>query len=294
MTRNRESGQALVLVLLSLSVVLTVVLFILARSVTDVTVSSRQEESVRAFSAAEAGIERALVVGSGFGATDIGNASYTTSVTDFALGGNDMNFPTLISSGDTVTTWFVSHDADGNLGCGSLPCFTGSQMKVCWGNPGTSLGASTTPAIEVSVYYESTPGDLATIKIGRVTADPNTARRASNSFASDDGGTCEIAGRTYLFQKTINFASLGIPAASYGVENGLQLAQIRMLYNAGYPHAVGTTVSFAGNTTLPSQGQKIDSSGVAGDSNRRIVVFQGWSESPFASNALLVPSGITK
>jgi Tfp pilus assembly protein PilX len=93
MTRNRESGQALVLVLLSLSVVLTLVLFILARSITDVTVSSRQEESVRAFSAAEAGIERALVAGTGFGTTEIGNASYTTSVTDFALGGNDMNFP---------------------------------------------------------------------------------------------------------------------------------------------------------------------------------------------------------
>ena len=286
----------MVLVLLSLSVVLTLVLFILARSVTDIAVSSRQEESVRAFSAAEAGIERALVIGLGFGATDelIGNASYTTSVTEFALGETEVNFPSPISSGDTVTTWFVSHDADGNLGCGSLPCFTGSQMKVCWGNPGTSLSASTTPAIEVSVYYESAPGDLATIKNGRITADPYSGRRSSNSFASDDGGTCEIAGQRYQFQKVITFASLGIPAASYGVENGLQLAQIRMLYNTDYPHFAGVSVNFPGNSILPSQGIKIDSTGEAGSSNRREVLYQGWPESPFASNAILVPSGITK
>lgn len=294
MVRKEESGQALVLVLLSLSVVLTLVLFILARSVTDVAVSSRQEEAVRAFSAAEAGIERALVVGSGFGPTNIGDASYTASLTEFALGETEVNFPSPISSGDTVTTWFVSHDSDGNLSCSSLPCFTGDTMKVCWGNPGIAPGSSTAPAIEVSVYYESTPGNLATIKIGRVTADPNTGRRSSNSFASDDGGTCEIAGQKYQFQKVITFASMGIPAASYGVENGLQLAQIRMLYNTDYPHFAGVSVNFAGNSTLPSQGVKIDATGTAGDSNRREVLYQGWPESPFASNAILVPSGITK
>jgi len=294
MLRKAETGQALVLVLLSLSVVLTLVLFILARSVTDIAVSSRQEESVRAFSAAEAGIERALVVGSGFGSTDIGNASYTTSVTEFALGETEINFPSPISSGDTVTTWFVSHDSNGNLTCSGLPCFTGDTMKVCWGNPGISSDSTTAPAIEVSVYYESTPGNLATIKIGRVTADPNSGRRSSNSFSSDDGGTCEISGQRYQFQKVITFASLGIPAGSYGVENGLQLAQIRMLYNADYPHFAGVSVNFPGNSTLPSQGMKIDSTGVAGSSNRREVLYQGWPEFPFASNAILVPSGITK
>jgi hypothetical protein len=293
MTRNRESGQALVLVLLSLSVVLTLVLFILARSVTDVAVSSRQEESVRAFSAAEAGIERSLVTGNAYaGAIDIGRSSYTTSVTDFALGESVVNFPSPISSGDIVTTWFVAHDpSTGNLVCNlDQTCFTGSSMDVCWGNSDILATNEHAPAIEVSIYYESTPGNLATIKIGRVAIDPNTGRRESNSFASDDGGTCEIAGQTYQFQKNISFASLGIPAGSYGVENGLQLAQIRMLYN-DIPQKVGVNVT---GGRLPSQGQKIDSSGVAGSSNRRVVMYQGWAESPFASNSLLVPSGITK
>ena len=292
MRRIEESGQALVLVLLSLSVVLTLVLFILSRSITDVAVSSKQEASVRAFSAAEAGVERALVIGSNLSSTDIGDASYTTSVTEFASGA-DLSFPSPVSYGDTVTVWFVSHDTNRNLSCTSLPCFYGDSpsIKVCWGNSGTPAGAVTTPAIELSVYYDSTPGNMATVNIGRTAIDPNVGRRASNSFISNDGGTCQIGGQTYQFQKTITFASLGVPAGSYQNANGLQIAKIRMLYNSNASHVVGVSVS---GGALPSQGQKIDSSGVAGDSNRRIVVYQGWPEFPFASNSILSPVGITK
>lgn len=293
MRRIEESGQALVLVLLSLSVVLTLVLFILSRSITDVAVSSKQEASVRAFSAAEAGVERALVIGSNLSSTDIGDASYTTSVTEFASGA-DLSFPSPVSYGDTVTVWFVSHDTDRNLSCTSLPCFYGDSpsIKVCWGNSGTPAGAVTTPAIELSVYYESTPGTLDTIKIGRAFIDPNVGRRGGSTFIlSPDAGTCQIGNQTYAFQKTIFFASLGVPAGSYQNANGLQIAKIRMLYNSNASHVVGVSVS---GGALPSQGQKIDSSGVAGDSNRRIVVYQGWPEFPFASNSILVPSGISK
>jgi Tfp pilus assembly protein PilX len=291
--RKNESGQALVLILLSLAVVLTLVLFILSRSVTDVAVSSRQEESVRAFSAAEAGIERSLVIGTGFSSAQlIGNASYTTAVSEFALGTTDVSFPSPVSSGDTVTVWFTSHALDGSLSCSSGPCFHGDTIKVCWGNPDTAAGDATTPAVEVSVFYETTPGDLSTINIGREAVDPNAARRATNAFAAPDAGACTIGTQTYEFQKTITFASLGIPAGSYNFDNGLQIAKIRLLYNSGIPHLVGASVS--GGNTLPSQGQRIDSSGVAGGSNRRIVVYQGWGEDPYSSNSLMVPAGITQ
>jgi hypothetical protein len=70
--------------------------------------------------------------------------------------------------------------------------------------------------------------------------------------------------------------------------SGLQFAQIKMFYN-DEPHAVGVKV---GGGLLPSQGKMIDSSGVAGDSNRRVVVYQGWAEFPFASNSLISPFGV--
>lgn len=297
MEQKRESGQALVLVLLSLSVVLTLILFILSRSVTDVATSVSQEESVRAFSAAEAGIERAIVTSGSYNDIGIGNASYTTTTTDFALNSTTLNFPSPISYGDTATVWFVSHDTNGNLKCSlpNYPCFYGTNpsIEVCWGNPGTNSNVPTTPAVEFSVYYKHTYGDATDVRIGRAAFDPNSGRRSTdNKFSAPDPGTCVIDGKTYAFGKTITFSDGIVPAGagSYQNADGLQLAKIRMLYN-DVPQEVGVTVT---GGTLPSQGQAIDSTGNAGDSNRRIMVYQGWGESPFASNSIISPVGITK
>lgn len=297
MTRKSESGQALVLVLLSLSVVLTLILYILSRSVTDVAVSSKQEEAVRAFSAAEAGIERSLVVGAGFpNATDIGNAQYTTTYTDYAYGSSEFSFPTPVLYGDTVTVWFVSHNSSGQMVCNPppLPCFSGTQMKVCWGNPGTSSEVATTPAIEVSVYYKP-PSDItyANLNVGRAFIDPYVVRREGNSniLAPDTPSEpCRVGTQTYAFQKVINFADIKIPAGTYGAQNGMQLAQIRMLYN-NVSQVIGVGVT---GSTLPSQGKVVDSTGEAGGSNRRIKVFQGWPEFPFSSSVIISPLGIIK
>ena len=54
---QNQSGQALLLVLLSMAVILTVVLSILSRSILDVAVTTGEEEALRAFSAAEAGMQ---------------------------------------------------------------------------------------------------------------------------------------------------------------------------------------------------------------------------------------------
>jgi type II secretory pathway pseudopilin PulG len=57
---NSSSGQIILAVLLVMAVILTVGLAALSRSVTDIRISKETEESARAFSAAEAGIEEAL------------------------------------------------------------------------------------------------------------------------------------------------------------------------------------------------------------------------------------------
>jgi hypothetical protein len=188
-----------------------------------------------------------------------------------------------MNSGESATVWFVEHDKDGNTICdASNKCFTGSQMKVCWGKPGTSNGQSTTPAIEAIVFYETTPKDPTTIKIARAAYDPYVSRTSSNAFSSSDSGACTINGVSYAFQKTISFSSLGIPAGSYNTEGGLQFARIRMFYNSGSGQDLGVDVGQPGNSTLPSQGQGIISTGTSGDSNRRVQLFQGWPEVPTA------------
>lgn len=292
-----QSGQALVLVLLSLSVVLTIVLFILSRSVTDITTSTVQSDSVRAFSAAEAGVERALVAGGTFTGS-IGGASYTVSASS-ATGGTFFNYPITLMSGENSTLWFVSHDSNGNIVCSAgSPCFTGNLLKVCWGNPGTSSSVSTTPALEVSIYFENTPGDLSTIRIGRKIYDPNSTRILSNAFTAPDSGNCQINGMNYSFQKLITLSDLGIPVGSSSIQNGLIFAKMRMIYNTDAGHLIGADANLAGDTLLPSQGINIVSTGVSGvggdASNRRVNVFKGWAEFPFAGVAIFYPSGIVK
>jgi len=58
--KNKKSGQVALTVLLVMVVVLTIGLSLISHSVTDISISKDEEEAMRAFSAAEAGIEEAL------------------------------------------------------------------------------------------------------------------------------------------------------------------------------------------------------------------------------------------
>lgn len=278
---KNESGQALLIVLLSMAVVLTIVLSILARSITDLSFSSQDEDSLRAFSAAEAGVEKALIIGSDIGSTSIGSATYNASVSSSAEGEKVFSNPISLTSGESTTIWFIAHDEDGDFTCSSeKPCFKGNRMKVCWGKTGTSSSSDTTPAIEVSIFYTITPGDYSTTQIARVALDPNESRRALNNFSAPDGGICTLGDDTYQFQKTIVFSDINIPVAVQNQENGLQFAKVRFFYNTDTTHNVGFDVDFPGNTLFPSQGIKIESFGTSGDANRKLNVYQSYAETP--------------
>ena len=60
MKRSREAGQAGLIVMLVMVVLLTLGVSIATRSTQDVTQSRQEEETSRVFDAAEAGIEEAL------------------------------------------------------------------------------------------------------------------------------------------------------------------------------------------------------------------------------------------
>lgn len=291
---KRQAGQALLLVVLSLAIVLTIILSILSRSVTDIAVTSRSEESMRAFSAAEAGVEQALVIGADVGGA-IGDSNFSAKVSGFAQGDKDFANPAGALAGESVLFWFVAHNqTTGDVECtASNPCFTGSKFKVCWGESG-SIG-STTPAIEVSVFYDATPGSVGTTRIARATYDPNIGRRALNNFLEPIGGACTAGGENFPFSQLIDLTTLGVPAGSYSVQNGLQFVKVRLFYNTDVTQPVGIDVNQTGNTLLPSQGVRIQSTGQAGESNRKIDVFQGFGEPPpIFDSAVFSPGGLTK
>lgn len=290
----KNSGQALLIVLLSLAVVLTIVLYIVSRSITDISISTKEEDSLRAFSAAEAGIERALIVGSDV-SSSIGDALFSATHIDFAQGYSEVTYPLSLKSGESATFWFAGHNSDGSLGCGEESCYQGTDIKFCWGNPGTSGSSAQTPAIELTFIYTTTAGSFSTARIARATLDPNSARRSSsNQFSSPDSGTCSLGGNDYQFQKSLEFSSdLGISNST--TPNILQFVRARLLYNTTTSHKVGMGVDFPGGTTLPSQGVKVESLGSFSEANRKIEVFQLHPEvSAIFENTVFSSGGIVK
>jgi Tfp pilus assembly protein PilX len=274
------SGQAVLIVLLSMVVALTAVLSIIASSTADIKISANETASLRAFSAAESGIEKALIANSASSGS-LNNASFTSNISSLAEGLNNFNYPSNITSGDSSVFWFVSHASDGSLVCdASHPCFTGHTIQVCWGAPGTNVNLATTPAIELSAFYLNTPGNYTTTKLVKATFDPNLGRISTNSFAANDAGACTIGSVSYAFQKQVDLATLGVPAGSYAIANGLQFMSVRMLYNTDVPQPLGINVNFVGNSPLPSQGNLIDSTGSLNGSTRKVEVRRAFNQAP--------------
>jgi hypothetical protein len=268
--KNNQRGQAVLIVLLSLSVVLIIVLYIMSRSVTDISLSNKEEDSMRAFSAAEAGVERALVVGS-VGDTQLGDANFSASVTDFGKGQAEVVYPVGIRSGEIATFWFSRP---------SEPAFTGSQAKICWG---IAESASEPPAVEITVFHTVSGA----ARIARATLDPNTGRTATNKFGVATVSPCTIDGQSFLYQTTINFTSLG----------QLQFMTVKPLYNTTLATKVGIDVSGSTGTytLLPSQGKKVNADGSFADANRSIEVYQLYPVAPSVfMNAVYSSTGLSK
>lgn len=137
MTENRsDSGQILLITLLILSIATTVALALISRSTTDVNISTQVEESSRAFSAAEAGIERVLK------SQETANVPLTAlssgdqyRVSHGYIGGGTepfYEFPKITQKGKVETLWLVNHDSNGNPDLTNRDYASGT-ITLCWG-----------------------------------------------------------------------------------------------------------------------------------------------------------------
>ncbi len=288
-----QSGQAVLIVLLSMVVVLTIVLSVIAGATSDVKISGNETSSLRAFSAAESGIEKALITNLATSGNVNSGASFNATVTSLALGDSSFVYPGTIASGDAGFLWFVSHSNTGALTCVGNTCFTGRILKFCWGTPGTVYNLPTTPAIEVTVFYLTTPGNYTTVKSLKGIYDPNAPRVAANGYIAA-GGVCTVKGVTFAFQAQIDVGGV-VPAGSYGVQNGLQFASIKMLYNTDLPQPLAVDVNFAGNSALPTQGSKVESTGTLNQTTRKIQVIKGYNQiPPIFDSAVFSPGSIAQ
>ena len=205
----RQSGQALLIVLLVMAVGLTIALSIVSRSVTDIRISQGEEESARAFSAAEAGIEESLRAGSAI-SPDLEGISIQVTETERG-GGDSFVFDSTIDEGDTQTVWLVPHDSDGNLVLS--PYYTEGTIDVCWQETDPET------ALEAAIFYQDPAGNY---KVARGAYDDQASSRGEG-FDSPDSDQCSILDR----KKELNLAGFGITPS---VDTLIAL-RLRPLYN---------------------------------------------------------------
>lgn len=300
-----NSGQALLIILLVMAVALTIGLSVIARSITDIAISHKEEEAARAFSAAEAGVEQALLLAScpstppcDVTPPTVSTGTITALRLDTIVSGDKKSFvhPQSLAAGESASIWLVPHNTSGDdliknsngdlIFCDSNNhCFTGNQLQFCWGKAGTESDTgkiATWPALEVMVIRKTASGaDL--YKIGRGTYDPNSTRRDTNKFSAPDSGTCTVSGQGFAFTKTVNLSSdLGVTQrSSTSSLNGPLVARVRLFYNSDQTHPLAVYASdCSGNGCLPQQGTKVLSTGTSGNASRKLEVYKLYADLP--------------
>lgn len=279
-----RAGQAVVLALLLMAVVLTLGLAVISQSIVDVRTSTQSQEVVSAYSAAEAGIEQALSQSLATGnvvslpSGTVGRAKFTAS-TSLLGGGYTFVLPRVMVSGDSQTLWFVAHDSSGLLVCdASHACFHwGSSLAnlgavVYWGDPSTA----DVPALLLDIYYKRTvpvTAGYSDVSVYRAALDPNASGHGNNFTTGMTRGSYSLSGTSGVFSYSYNLSSAfsAIQTNAPGViqqNGGLLMIRTRLLYGTN-PQPVGfdlTAANSSGSSALPGQGFVPESQGSVGTS----------------------------
>ncbi len=238
---RKQPGQAILVILLVMVVGLTMGLSLATRSVSDLKISGQSEDSAKAFSAAEAGIE-AVLANTGVGTSGcLGNACYLVSTV--GAGGSDVPFsPGNINIADTYNVW--------------LDGYSGNSLDVCWQKTDPT---SVEPALEISVLYLD-----GTYKVWRGAYDPNSTRTMQNNFNYSNVAT--------------NFSCAGVPQNKVTVTLlGTKTIALRV---RPFYASVNLTVVPLASYNLPTQGLTIASSGTSGQTTRKVIVTQSYGSLP--------------
>lgn len=267
-TLNSQKGQVLLIVVLIMVVGITVGLSVASRSLTNLRNTTEEANSQRAFSAAEAGIEQAihsgkvgtLIGGSagGIQALDPANPNIAAikQVTVTEIKGQQIILKggSAVGQDDGTDLWISSYS---NNPAQLVPNSNPINVVVYWCERTDTT--CTNAAMEIIVVS----GSRAQPITKRYAFDPIDSRRGTNNFAPtvSVGSSEQIAGKNFRYKTS--------PIA---FTDGM-FVRIIPLY-ADAKTAVWSSVP------LPVQGRLIDSTGISGDTVRKVTYFQGLPEFP--------------
>lgn len=259
---KKQRGQIIVTLILVMTVALAIGLSIIQKSLTDVSTSTKVEQSARAFSAAEAGIEKALQADSAITSSILlGNEATIKDVqkNDVPAANQALEFPP-IAKEELAQVW-LANPSD------LTTAYTASTLDIYWGNVGVT-GADK-PAIAITVVYQDT---ASAYRSKQYLYDQDAAVRSngftvpSNCPSLDSISTSLSAtAKTFFCKQTIDVSSTTLTGLSK-----LILLRARLLYSStSQPFAVRPTVG-----SLPVQGRLFTSTGVSGETQRVVQVFR--------------------
>jgi hypothetical protein len=258
MEENIMRGQMLLIVVLVMVVILTVGLSTASRTITNIRVSTDEEDSERAFSAAEAGLEQALGRDLSVSGTLDNTSSYSTNI--IQLSGREflINNNLAVLKDDAADVWLSNYPNYTNPYSGNMTIYWGAAGNNC----STSEATNTMAALDIIIIS----GTRINPQVTHYPVDPCAARRTGNNFGNAQGGGT-IGGRNFPYRTTIT------------VNSGL-IARIIPLY-ASTPIGVQACNGGGGScSVLPGQGTLIESTGISENAQRKIVTFRSYPKLP--------------
>lgn len=274
-----QEGQILLVVVLTMIVALTVGLSVAARVVTELKLSKQNEESQRAFQAAESGIQQAL---SNAGQTytlninDLGNKAAVNAVKT-----TDVDRVLILNNGqevDQVTgsdVWLSDYSTDSSLiylnpmGNGSPVTITLYWGKTSQTSCAQTAGDSTAPAIEV-VVLKGPKANPTILKNVYDTASCGTTRISGAISANASPIPVPVNTPSSSSPRFQNHVSLTFNGSS--LSDGL-LMRVIPIFNS-------SIIGFSANVNFPAQGSIVTSTGTSGDTVRKVTYFQSYPQLP--------------
>ena len=293
-----QKGQLILTLILVMAVVLAIGLSIVQKSLVDVSTATKVEQSSRAFSAAEAGIEKALK------STDCGpggvNCNVSFSENNSSATVSDSNLipavpppgtrqaplehDSLLAKEDVAHVWLADPDSNVRLPeCTAIDpgghqpvCYRQTSLDVYWGNSNSDKAA-----IELTVvYYGVDPLDGVSKYLSlKKYYDNPSANRSANNF--EQVGNCSSGGNkpvtTADYRAKYGDNSYQCKVTLSNLPAGLMLVRSRLLYNTqSQPFAVQPppTATCGTACSIPPQARILVSSGVSGETQRKVKLFQ--------------------
>lgn len=289
-----QKGQVLIVLLLTTLVVLTAGLAITVRSLNDVTTSTRNDQSQRAFSAAEAGIEKYLAnpatvtgIQSPIPAFDNDSSVEVRANVDVPPLPT-VSIPTQPAleyppiGKDTIAQFWIVDPR--SVSTTPVQVFNGTGFTLFFGNPGQTLnGNLDAPAVEINmVTFNSSTNQYSTVK---TYLDSHSSSRGTTTgfrLAGEGGLSCSTSATANGVPTTssVNSANRYF-ACSYTISSNCGsncfpiIIRVRLLYSSTNQRiALRANPGNTSTTSLPRQAEIYYAKGTSGQSQQILKSFK--------------------